>query len=207
MESLDLNKLTIFTEPGCLYGHQIKLFLHEKDIEAVVFEQPLHQWPEDILAANPYAQGPSLVDRDLILFNHQIITDYIEERYPHPRLFANDPVTRAKQRLIRYRIEHDWYPLVQQLLTATSKQSNQLQQQLIEELTVISPLFESTEFCVYDNFSVIDCALAPLLWHLHQMNAKLPASAVAITRYQHKLFNRRCFQDSLASAEQGLITP
>jgi RNA polymerase-associated protein len=198
MDSLDLNKLTIFTEPGCLYGHQIKLILLEKEIQPVVVEQPLHDWPEDILTANPYAQGPSLVDRDLILFNYRIITDYIEERYPHPRLFANDPITRAKQRLVRYRIEHDWYPLVQQSQTATNKQSNLLQQ-LIEDLIVLSPLFESTEFCGYDDFSIIDCALAPILWHLHQISARLPSSAAAITHYQHRLFNRRCFHESLAS--------
>jgi RNA polymerase-associated protein len=140
------SNLTVYSDPGCPFSHQVRLVIHEKNIDADIINLDPLDWPEDVSAANPYGVGPTLLDRDLALFNSRIIMDYLDERFPHPSLMPADTVERAKLRLMLYRIDHDWYALWDALNGRERGKASKSRRSLQEDLTVLSPLFQSAAF-------------------------------------------------------------
>jgi RNA polymerase-associated protein len=194
-------QLTVYSNPSCPFSHRTRFAIAEKNIDATIEEVIDGQWPEDIAAANPYNSFPLLVDRDLVLFDSNIINEYLEERYPHPRLLPIDPAEKAKMRLMQLRIDRDWYSLWPSL---TSTKASKAHKTLKEDLTVLAPLFDEKPFFMSDEFSILDCAIAPLLWRLELLNIKLPTSAKAVEAYAARLFARDSFQASLSNSERGM---
>lgn len=196
--------MTVFSDPACPFSHQMRIVINEKDIEANIVELVPGEWPEEVAAANPYGSGPTLFDRDLVLFNARVIIDYFDERFPHPPLMPVDPVARAKSRLMLHRIDKDWYSLWDTLSGREKGKASKARKIIQEDLTVLSPLFENSKYFMSDEFSMLDCTLAPLLWRLPALNIKLPASARAVEAYAERVFKRDSFQASLSDIERAM---
>ncbi|HEC74456.1 MAG TPA: stringent starvation protein A [Methylophaga aminisulfidivorans] len=196
--------ITIYSDPVCPFSHQTRIVVEEKAIDVNIETLNPGSWPEEVAIANPEGFGPTLFDRDLVLFNAGIIIEYLDERFPHPSLMPVDPVSRAKTRLMLHRIDKDWYSHWQVISGREKGNVSKARKTIQEDLTVLAPLFEESKFFMSDDFSILDCTLAPLLWRLPSLNIKLPPSAKAVETYAQKLFNRESFQKSLTAAEKAM---
>ncbi|MFW2404306.1 MAG: glutathione S-transferase N-terminal domain-containing protein [Gammaproteobacteria bacterium] len=197
--------MTLFSSPTCFYSHRTRLVLAEKNISVEVVNVEGPELPEDLLDLNPYHSVPTLVDRDLVLYDSRVIIEYLDERFPHPPLMPVDPVTRAQFRLALYRIEKDWYYLADQLETASDRKQVARTRKMLEETIVASSeVFGARKFFLADEFSLVDCSIAPILWRLTSYEIELPPSARPIEKYMDTVFSRRSFQDSLTELEQEM---
>jgi RNA polymerase-associated protein len=161
--------------------------------------------PEDLLDLNPYHSVPTLVDRDLVLYDSRVIIEYLDERFPHPPLMPVDPVTRAQFRLALYRIERDWYGLAQQIeQEPDKKQGLRLRKILRDQILASSEVFKAKPFFLSDEFSLVDATIAPILWRLPYFGIDLPVQAQAIMRYANHIFSRPSFRESLSENEQEM---
>ncbi len=202
--------LTIVSDPVSAASHRIRLLVAEKVIEAEMVSVPFNDvLSEDILELNPTGRIPMLLDRDLILFDERVISEYLDERFPHPALMPIDPMTRAKLRLLIYRIESEWYSRINELesdsLSANKKKT--LIKELKESIAMFSPLFKQNEFLMSDSLSLLDCAVLPILWRLSHFSINLPEQAIKnINDYTTRLFAREGFNNSLSDYEKELVT-
>lgn len=197
--------MTLFSSPSCLHSHRVRLILAEKGISAEIILVSGDDRPEDLVDLNPYGTLPTLVDRDLALYDAGLITEYLDERFPHPPLMPVDPVSRAKARLVVYRVEKDWYaPLMRIEEGGARAEVNAARRELTDSLVASNELFASMPFFLNEEFSVMDCAVAPLLWRLEAANVKLPAEAEAVSEYAERLFARESFQESLTEEERRM---
>lgn len=197
--------MTLYSSPTCYQSHRTRLVLAEKNISIDVVDVEGGNLPEDLLDLNPYHTVPTLVDRDLVLYDARVIIEYLDERFPHPPLMPVDPVTRAQFRLALYRIERDWYVLADELQKATDKkQAARIRKQLEESIVGSADVFGARRFFLSDDFSLVDCTIAPILWRLPAFGIELKGHVQPIRRYMDIVFSRRSFQDSLSDAEQEM---
>lgn len=196
--------MTLYSSPTGIFCHRARLVLAEKGISAeIVYVDPADP-PEDFTELNPYGNLPSMVDRDLVLYNSRIIMEYLDERFPHPPLHPMDPVSRAKSRVIVYRLEKDWYSLLDDIRQANDKQAAKSKKMLRESLIASASVFDAKPYFMGDEFSLVDCALAPLLWRLPGLGVDLPKRASSIWAYANRVFERNSFQKSLSEQENDL---
>lgn len=195
--------MTLFSGNVCPYSHMVRIVLAEKGINYDIHNVDLGNTPEDLKDLNPYNEVPTLVDRDLVLFEHQVIMEYLDERFPHPPLMPVDPVARARNRMMLHRIERDWYRLVHQL-TNPGTASDAVRKELRDSLMSISPIFDQKPFFLGDEFSLIDCSVIPLLWRLPSYGIELPAAAKPLINYAERMFERDSFKQSLTEGEKEL---
>ncbi len=196
--------MTLYSDPTCPLCHRTRMVIKEKAIATHIQDITTEDWPEEVAAALPYGKSPVLVDRELILFDANIIIAYLEERFLQQPLTPSDPASRAQMRLMLHRIDYDWYSLWEALLGNKRGQMTQARQTIRDDLTVLTPLFESTPFFMSQTPSLLDCSLAPLLWRLPMLNIKLPAKAKAVEDYAERLFARPGFQASLSDSERAM---
>jgi RNA polymerase-associated protein len=197
--------MTLFSSPTCFYSHRARLVLAEKNISVEVVNVDGPDLPEDLLDLNPYHSVPTLIDRDLVLYDSRVIIEYLDERFPHPPLMPVDPVTRAQFRLALYRIEKDWYSLAEQLeAAADNKQASRIRKILTESISASAEVFSAKKFFLSDEFSLVDCSIAPVLWRLPSYGIELSGPAQPILQYMDEVFSRRSFQDSLTELEQEM---
>jgi len=178
--------------------------MHEKNITANIEDIMDGDWPEDVAAMNPYGTCPTLIDRDLVLFDSNIIITYFDERFLHPPLMPVDPASRAKARLMLHRIDKDWYSLWSALTGAEKGKTSKARKTVQEDLTILGPLFEESAYFMSNEFSLLDCSLAPLLWRLPMLGINLPAKARAVEDYAERIFSRESFQASLSDVEREM---
>lgn len=193
---------TLFSDPLCPLCHRIRIVVAEKNISVETIDTDPDNLPEDLIQLNPYNSTPTLVDRDLVLYEPNVIMEYFDERFPHPPLMPVDPISRARIRLMLYRIDREWYHLLGN--TPRSGITPKARKMLIEDLTILGPAFEKTPFFMNEEFSLLDCALAPLLWRLTALEIKLPPQAKLVEDYANRIFSRPSFQQSLSSAEREI---
>ena len=198
--------MTLFSTPNCIHCHRVRIVLTEKGINHEIIEVDEENPPEDLAELNPYSSTPTLVDRDLVLFGSQVIMEYLDERFPHPPLMPVDPVQRARSRLMLYRVEQDSYTLVDEINTKGEKAVAKARKELKESLSLIAPVFDQAPFFMSEDFSLVDCAIAPLLWRLPQYRIELPAEAKPIADYAKRVFERDSFQKSLSDMEREIRT-
>lgn len=197
--------MTLYSGTSDPWSHRARIVLYEKDIECQVVEVDPAKKPRELADLNPYNELPTMVDRDLVLYGAHIISEYLDERLPHPPLMPVDPVSRAKARLMLMRLDRDWYSLVPDLTGSDKKAATKARHALRDGLTVISPTFKDQPFALQGtDFSLVDCALAPLLWRLGQYDLELPRQAKPILDYAERLFARKSFRLSLTEAERAL---
>lgn len=185
-------------------GHSVRIVLAEKDINVEVNYISDEDRPEELNDLNPYNTLLTLVDRDLVLYDAQIIMEYLDERFPHPPLMPVDPVSRASNRQLRYRVINDLYSLLDDLEGDDTTAVNNAKKSLKDNLTAIAPAFAQKPYFMSDEYTLIDCLLAPLLWRLELYGIKLPASAKVLNKYAESLFERSAFKLSLSDAEKEL---
>lgn len=195
--------MTLYSNPACIYSHRTRIVLAEKNIAIDVVDVDETNFPEDLLDINPYHSVPTLIDRDLVLYDSRVIMEYLDERFPHPPLMPVDPVSRAHARLALYRIEKDLYTAADQIHRVTDKkQQNQLRKVLQESLIASTEVFAAKKFFLSDEFSLVDVSMAPVLWRLPSFGVELNgASAQPIRKYMDVIFSRRSFRESLTEVE------
>ena len=194
--------MTLFSSPNCAMSHCVRFAMFEKGVTTEIEYYDPSEPPEDLLELNPNATSPTLIERDLVLYDSRIIMEYLDERFPHPPLHQMDPVSRAKARMIIKRIDQDWYQLLDEILHSGEKKSARAKKMLKESLISADPVFQAQPFFMNDEFSLIDCALAPLLWRLPSLGLELPGEA--IESYADRLFSREAFNASLSDIEREM---
>ncbi len=197
--------MTLFSRPADPWSHRTRLVLAEKGINIDIVDVEEGNLPEDLLDLNPYNSVPTLVDRDLVLYDSRVIIEYLDERFPHPPLMPVDPVTRAHFRLALFRIEKDWYPLAEQIYEGNDRKPVARAIKALEESILSSvEIFAAKRYFLSDEFSLVDCTIAPILWRLPLFGIHLPPHAKPIQRYMDDVFSRPSFQASLTEIEQEM---
>ncbi|GKX56443.1 stringent starvation protein A [Leminorella grimontii] len=197
--------MTLFSGPADIYSHQVRIVLAEKGVSVEIEQVDMDNLPQDLIDLNPYGSVPTLVDRELTLYKSQIIMEYLDERFPHPPLMPVYPVARGTSRLMMHRIEQDWYSLLDAILTGSAQDADAARKQLREELLAIAPIFNESPYFMSEEFSLVDCYLAPLLWRLPQMGIEISGSgAKEIKAYMNRVFERESFLASLTEVEREM---
>ncbi|MCH9644079.1 MAG: stringent starvation protein A [Gammaproteobacteria bacterium] len=207
MTLLKRSIMTLYSGALDIYSHQVRIVLAEKGVSVDVLNVDDNHPCEDLLELNPYNTLPTLVDRDLVLYQAQVIMEYLDERFPHPPLLPVYPVARAKNRLMSYRIERDWYRLVKQLHDDNQATVDAAREELRSGLIALQPVFADMPYFLSEEFTLVDCVIAPLLWRLPLYGIEIPNSVKAIHKYQERVFNRDSFQASLTEAEREIREP
>ena len=175
--------MTLYSGTTCPFSQRCRIVLFEKGMDFQIIDVDLFNKPEDLAVMNPYNRTPVLVERDLILYESNIINEYIDDRFPHPQLMPADPVMRARARLFLFRFENELF-------------SN------IDNLTQIAPVFVKQKYMLGDEFSMLDVAIAPLLWRLDFYGIQLPKPAAPLMKYAERLFSRPAFIEALTASEK-----
>ncbi len=190
-------------------SHCVRLVLGEKDINVEINYVEDGERPEALIEINPYNSVLTLIDRDLVIYDEQIIMEYLDERFPHPPLLPVDPVNRAGNRQLRFRVLKDLYSLIDDIESSDGTKVSNAQKNMKDNLTAIVPAFVHKPYFMSDEYTLVDCCMAPLLWRLPEYGIKLPASARPLEEYADRLFERDAFQSSLSEAEKemrGLVS-
>jgi RNA polymerase-associated protein len=199
--------MTLFSDTIDIYSHQARIVLAEKGVGVEIIYVDPQNLPEEMLEYNQYGTLPTLVDRDLALYKSHIIMEYLDERFPHPPLMPVYPVARAESRLLMHRIEQDWY-VQAGLIFRGEGDVDALRNELKENLLALAPIFANTEYFMSEEFSLVDCYLAPLLWRLPALNIQLTGNgSKEVLAYMKRIFDRPSFVASLTDQEREIHKP
>ena len=196
--------MTLYSGTLDIYSHRVRIVLAEKGVSVDVVNADSNEKLEDLHELNPYGTVPTLVDRDLVLYDANIIMEYLDERFPHPPLMPVYPVARAKTRLMIYRIDKEWSELIRKIEKGKPADIQLASKELRNYLIKLAPVFNSAAFFLNEEFSLVDCCLAPILWRLPSWGITLPPEAKAVYQYAERMFARDSFQASLTEQEQDL---
>ena len=200
--------MILYSDRDDHYSQRVRIVLAEKDISAEINEASSTEIPDDILSISPYHKLPILLDRDLAIHDPSVMMEYLDERFPHPPLLPVYPVARASSRTLMLRIDREWCPLVDTLILAEKpeKELMKIREELLHEISSIAPTFKENKFFMSDEFTLVDCCFAPILWRLPSIGIKLPLNRhlKPLLDYQNKVFERPGFLDSLSSIERDL---
>ncbi|MGP6424652.1 glutathione S-transferase N-terminal domain-containing protein [Pseudomonas pharyngis] len=200
------NRLACYSDPADHYSHRVRIVLAEKGVSAEIIFVEAGPQPPKLIEVNPYGSLPTLVDRDLALWESTVVMEYLDERYPHPPLMPVYPVARANSRLLIHRIQRDWCGLVDLILDSRTKEAARAvaRKELRESLTGVSPLFADKPFFLSEEQSLVDCCLLPILWRLPILGIELPRPAKPLLDYMERQFAREAFQASLSGVERDM---
>jgi len=196
--------MVLYSDTTSPIGHAVRIVLAEKDINVEINYVTGDDLPEEIIEVNPYNTILTLIDRDLVLYDAQIIMEYLDERFPHPPLMPVDPVARANNRLLRYRVMKDLYAAVEEIDTDNEITVANARKNIKDQLTSIVAAFSQMPYFMSEEYSLVDCCMAPLLWRLDHFGIKLPPSAKPLQEYANRLFDREAFRLSLSEQEREL---
>ena len=196
--------MVLYSGTTCPFSHRCRFVLFEKGMDFEIRDIDLYNKPEDIAVMNPYGQVPILVERDLILYESNIINEYIDERFPHPQLMPADPVMRARARLFLYNFEHDLFSHIGDLEHGTTKAAEKSRVIVRDNLTQIAPIFAKQKHILGEDYSMLDVAIAPLLWRLEHYGIQLPKQGLPILKYAERLFSRPAFIEALTPVEKAM---
>ena len=196
--------MSLYSDPIDAASHAVRFVLAEKAINVEIHHVTMDDKPEDLNDLNPYNAILTLVDRELVLYEAQIIMEYLDERFPHPPLMPVDPVARANNRLYRYRLQRDFYALVDDVENGDRGVANTARKSLRDHLSTLAPIFAQKTYFMSDDYSLVDCYLAPILWRLPAYGVRLPAHAKSLQNFADRIFEREAFAQSLTEAEHEL---
>ncbi|GHA91089.1 stringent starvation protein SspA [Modicisalibacter luteus] len=200
------SSMTFYSGSEDHYSHRVRIVLAEKGVAVDIVDVSEGSRPDELADLNPYNSVPTLLDRDLVLYESKVMMEYLDERFPHPPLLPVYPVARAQSRLWMHRIEHEWAPLVETILS-NGKEADKARKELRESLVGITPIFEDMAFFMSEEFSLVDCCIAPILWRLPALGIELPERQVKpLITYMERLFARDAFKASLSEAEREMRT-
>ncbi|TVP89617.1 MAG: stringent starvation protein A [Pseudomonadaceae bacterium] len=200
------SSMAFFSDPTDHYCHRVRIVLAEKGVTVDVINVQPGEIPQELAENNPYNSVPTLLDRDLVLYEPNIMMEYLDERFPHPPLLPVYPVARANTRLLMYRVQRDWCQLVDMLNkpSTTAAQATQARKELRESLTGVAPVFAEMPYFMSEEFSLVDCCIAPILWRLPAMGIELPKPAKPLLDYMERIFQREGFIASLSAQEKDM---
>ena len=199
--------MTLFSDTIDIYSHQVRIVLAEKGVGVEISYTDPTKLPEDLMELNPYGTVPTLVDRELVLYKSHIIMEYLDERFPHPPLMPVYPVSRGQSRLMMHRIEQDWYSLAARIFR-NEGDVEAARNELREALLSLGPIFAEMPFFMSEEFSLVDCYLAPLLWRLPALGITLTGNgSKEVNAYMNRIFSRSSFKASLTDQEREIHNP
>jgi len=199
--------MTLFSDTIDIYSHQVRIVLAEKGVGVEISYTDPTNLPEDLIDLNPYGTVPTLVDRELVLYKSHIIMEYLDERFPHPPLMPVYPVSRGQSRLMMHRIEQDWYSLAARIFR-NEGDVEAARNELREALLSLGPIFAEMPFFMSEEFSLVDCYLAPLLWRLPALGITLTGNGnKEVNAYMNRIFSRSSFKASLTDHEREIHNP
>jgi RNA polymerase-associated protein len=195
--------MVLYSGTTCPFSQRCRFVLFEKGMDFEIKDVDLFNKPEDISVMNPYGQVPILVERDLILYESNIINEYIDERFPHPQLMPADPVMRARTRLFLFNFERELFVHVQTLENSNKQPAIDKAKLIIRDrLTQLAPILLKNKYMLGDDFSMLDVAIAPLLWRLDHYGIDLPKSAAPLMKYAERIFSRPAYIEALTPSEK-----
>jgi RNA polymerase-associated protein len=196
--------MTLYSGTTDPFSHRCRIVLFEKGMDFQVIDVDMFNKPEDIAVINPYNKVPVLVERDLVLYEANIINEYIDERFPHPQLMPADPVMRARARLFLHRFENELFCHIEAIEHGVQKAADKARATVRDNLTQISVVFAKQKFMLGDEFSMLDVAIAPLLWRLDHYGIQLGREAAPLMKYAERLFSRPAYIEAMTSAEKAM---
>ena len=200
--------MALFSDPSDHYCHRVRIVLAEKGISSEMIESSKDNIDPEILEISPYATLPVLVDRDVCLFDSVTLMEYLDERFPHPPLLPVYPVLRANIRLYIKRIELDWGSRFDQLADSNLKeaQAKKVRQELKSLVVSSCALLKEKPFFMNDEFSLVDCCIAPMLWRLPSIGIEIPNDAKhkPLNLYMKRVFTMPSFIESLTELEREM---
>lgn len=197
--------MTLFSDASDMYSHQVRIVLAEKGVSVEIELVDPANLPSELAELNPYKTVPTLVDRELALYNSNIIMEYLDERFPHPPLMPVYPVARGNSRLMMYRVENNWYSLAKKIMKGSTDEADAARRQLRDDLLSLAPVFAEYPYFMSEEFSVVDCYLAPLLWRLSSMGIELTGpGSKELKLYMNRVFERDSFLASLTEVEREM---
>ena len=196
--------MRLYSGTTCPYSHRCRIVLFEKGMDFEVIDVDLMNKAEDVATINPYNKVPVLVERDLVLYEANIINEYIDERFPHPQLMPPDPVMRGRARLFLHRFEQELYSQVEMIEHGVAKSSDKARAVIRDNLTQFAQILTKQKFLLGDDFSMLDVAIAPLLWRLDYYGIQMGKDATPLMKYSERLFSRQGFIDALTASERAM---
>ena len=200
--------MALFSDPSDHYCHRVRIVLAEKGISSEMIESSKDNIDPEILELSPYATLPVLVDRDVCLFDSVTLMEYLDERFPHPPLLPVYPVLRANIRLYIKRIELDWGSRFDQLADGNLKeaQAKKVRQELKSLVVSSCALLKEKPYFMNDEFSLVDCCIAPILWRLPSVGIEIPNDAKhkPLNLYMKRVFTMPSFIESLTELEREM---
>lgn len=200
------SSMTFYSDPASQYSHRVRIVLAEKGVSVDIKDVDPEDIPEEVLDINPYNTLPVLHDRDLVLYEHYVMMEYLDERFPHPPLLPVYPVARASSRQYIAQIQREWCEKVDAIVAAKSKDSvTKARKELRENLIAMEPVFQQYDYFMSEEFTLVDCCVAPILWRLPALGVELPEKQCkSMLQYMDRLFARESFQVSLSEIEQEM---
>src|SRR6056300_744438 len=200
------SSMTFFSDSTCHYSHRVRIVLAEKGVTVDLIESESGAAPAELADVNPYNSLPTLLDRELVLYESKVMMEYLDERFPHPPLLPVYPVARAESRLYMHRIERDWCALVDKIENGSEPAKAKAAKELGESFSGIAPIFGEKPFFMSDEFTLVDCCLAPILWRLEAYGVQLPKNrqVAPLLEYMDRMFRRESFQESLTELEREM---
>jgi RNA polymerase-associated protein len=201
------SSMTFYSDGSDHYSHRVRIVLAEKSVAVEINDCDAGNVPEDLASLNPYNSLPTLVDRELVLYESNVMMEYLDERFPHPPLLPVYPVARAESRLYMHRIQKDWCILVDEILSGklSADDLEATRKQLRDSLVTISPIFSEKDYFMSEEFTLVDCCIAPILWRLPSLGIELPEDQCEdLINYMNRLFEREAFQEALSEYEREL---
>ncbi|WP_041522522.1 stringent starvation protein SspA [Gilvimarinus agarilyticus] len=201
------SSMTFFSDASDHYSHRVRIVLAEKGVSVDLVDVDVDNKPQELADLNPYNSLPTLVDRDLSLYESKVMMEYLDERFPHPPLLPVYPVARAQSRLWMYRLERDWAPLVDLIRSSDDKTIiENARKELKDSLLTIAPIFAEMPFFMSEEFTIVDCCLGPILWRLKSLGIEFPNTRQSqpLKQYMERLFSRESFQESLTESEREM---
>ena len=198
--------MVLYSGTTCPFSQRCRFVLFEKGMDFEIRDIDLYNKPEDISVMNPYGQVPILVERDLVLYESNIINEYIDERFPHPQLMPADPVMRARTRLFLYNFEKELFVNVSTLEDRSAKPDEKklanARQNIRDRLAQLAPMLLKNKYMLGEEFSMLDVAVAPLLWRLDHYGIELPKNAAPLQKYAERIFSRPAYIEALTPSEK-----
>ncbi len=194
--------MTLYSGTTCPFSQRCRIVLYEKGMDFQIVDVDLYNKPEDLAVMNPYNRVPVLVERDLILYESNIVNEYIDDRFPHPQLMPADPVMRARARLFLFRFEQELFSNIDVIEKGAPKAVEKARNTIRDSLTQIAPVFVKQKYMLGDEFSMLDVAIAPLLWRLDYYGIQLPKPAAPLMKYAERIFSRPAYIEALTPSEK-----
>jgi RNA polymerase-associated protein len=150
--------ITLYDAPRCPYCARVRIVLAEKGLSFETVEIDLRDRPAWLYDLNPVGKVPVLDEDGWVLPESAVIGEYLNERYPEPPLWPDDPGERAAGRLLVFRFEDFSKPYY-----ALRRGEDGAERLFDEELAALDALLAGMPWLSGRAFGLADIAFLPWL--------------------------------------------